>query len=164
MKKAELIATVEAALAEGGVLGIALMIHMPTGETEIIENPNVPAKLAYIQRAYNDDLVLNTCPDIYIEDFGLVRTHDTMDFGTAIQNLKNGARIARQGWNGKNMYVFLAEGQSIEFTTPADMSEFKDQEVEVSDLMVLRTAQGTLQPGWLATQSDILAEDWYVVS
>lgn len=164
MKKAELIATVEAALAEGGVLGIALMIHMPTGETEIIENPNVPAKLAYIQRAYNDDLVLNTCPDIYIEDFGLVRVHDTMDFGTAIQNLKAGARIARQGWNGKNMYVFLAEGESIEFTTQADMSEFKDQEVEVSDLMILRTAQGTLQPGWLATQSDILAEDWYVVS
>ena len=164
MKKTELIESVQKALDKGNVLGIALMIHMPTGETEIIENPNVTAKLAYIQRAYNDDLVLNTCPDIWIEDYGLVHTNDTMDFGTAIQNLKNGARIARQGWNGKNMYVFLAEGQSIEFTTPADMSEFKDQEVEVSDMMVLRTAQGTLQPGWLATQSDILAEDWYVVS
>ena len=62
---------------------------------------------------------------------------------------------------GKDMYVFLAE--SIEFTTMADMSEFGDQDVEVSDLLVLRTAQKTLQPGWLATQSDILADDWYIV-
>ena len=84
-------------------------------------------------------------------------------FDLAIQAVKIGARIARRGWNGKGMYVFLAEGQSIEFSTSADMSEFNNQEVEVGDMLVLRTAQGTLQPGWLATQSDILADDWYIV-
>ena len=84
-----------------------------------------------------------------------------MNFGLAIEAAKMGKRIARAGWNGKNMYVFLAT--DIEFTTQADMNEFGDQEVEVSDLLVLRTALKGLQPGWLATQSDILADDWYIV-
>jgi len=89
------------------------------------------------------------------------RQTDHMNFGLAIEAVKKGLRVARAGWNGKDMYVFLVE--SVEFTTMADMSEFGDQDVEVSDLLVLRTAQKTLQPGWLATQSDILADDWYIV-
>lgn len=84
-----------------------------------------------------------------------------MNFGLAIEAVKMGMRVARRGWNGKDMYVFLAD--SVEFTTMADMSEFGNDEVYVSDLLVLRTAQKTLQPGWLATQSDILADDWYIV-
>lgn len=84
-----------------------------------------------------------------------------MNFGLAIEAVKKGKRVARAGWNGKDMYVFLAT--DIEFTTHADMNEFGDQDVEVSDLLVLRTAQKGLQPGWLATQSDILADDWYIV-
>lgn len=89
------------------------------------------------------------------------RQTDGMNFGLAIEAAKKGKKIARAGWNGKNMYVFLTE--IAEFTTMADMSEFSDQDVEVSDLLVLRTAQKTLQPGWLATQGDILADDWYIV-
>lgn len=89
------------------------------------------------------------------------RRTDGMNFGLAIEAVKKGLRVARAGWNGKDMYVFLAT--DIEFTTMADMSEFGDQDVWVSDLLVLRTAQKTIQPGWLATQSDILADDWYIV-
>jgi hypothetical protein len=84
-----------------------------------------------------------------------------MSFGLAIEAVKKGLRIARAGWNGKDMYVFLSDG--VEFSTMADMSEFANEEVYVSDLLVLRTAQKTLQPGWLATQSDILADDWYIL-
>ena len=84
-----------------------------------------------------------------------------MNFGLALEAVKVGKKIFRHGWNGKGMYVFLAE--VIEFHTEADLSEFEDQEVPCSDLLVLRTAQGTLQPGWLATQSDMLADDWYIV-
>ena len=84
-----------------------------------------------------------------------------MSFGLAIEAVKKGLRIARAGWNGKDMYVFLSDG--VEFSTMADMSEFANEDVYVSDLLVLRTAQKTLQPGWLATQSDILADDWYIV-
>lgn len=89
------------------------------------------------------------------------RRTDNMNFGLALEAAKKGLRIARSGWNGNGMYVFLADIQ--ELNTQADLSEFEDQDVEISDLLVLRTAQGTLQPGWLATQSDMLADDWYIV-
>ena len=89
------------------------------------------------------------------------RRTDNMNFGLALEAAKKGLRIARSGWNGKGMYVFLADIQ--ELNTQADLSEFEDQDVEISDLLVLRTAQGILQPGWLATQSDMLADDWYIV-
>lgn len=84
-----------------------------------------------------------------------------MSFGLALEAVKKGLRVARAGWNGKGMYVFLAD--EVNFSTMADMSEFVDEEVCVSDTLVLRTAQKTLQPGWLASQSDMLADDWYIV-
>lgn len=96
--------------------------------------------------------------DVFEEAY---RQTDRMNFGLAIEAAKKGLRIARAGWNGKDMYVFLAT--DIGFTTKTDVSEFVGKDVYVSDLLVLRTAQKTLQPGWLATQSDILADDWYIV-
>ena len=89
-----------------------------------------------------------SCADLFFED-------------ALHKAVKKGLRVARAGWNGKGMYVFLANG--VEFFTEADISEFDDQDVEVSDRLVLRTAQETFQPGWLATQSDMLADDWYIV-
>lgn len=86
---------------------------------------------------------------------------ENMTFGEALEAVKRGQRVARKGWNGKGMYVFLAKDP--EFHTEADLSEFEEHGAEVSDLLVLRTAQGTLQPGWLASQSDMLAEDWQIV-
>lgn len=89
------------------------------------------------------------------------RQTDGMNFGLAIEAVKKGLRIARAGWNGKDMYVFLSD--CLDIHTIADLSEFEDQDVEMCGILVLRTAQRTLQPGWLATQSDILADDWYIV-
>ena len=87
---------------------------------------------------------------------------DGMNFGLAIEAAKQGKKIARAGWNGKGMYVFLAD--NVEFHTDADISEFYGSAdgVYVADMLVLRTAQGNLQPGWLASQADMLADDWYI--
>ena len=87
-----------------------------------------------------------------------------MNFGLALEAAKMGKKIARAGWNGhgKGMYVFLAN-EDISFTTDANLREFLDEEVTVHGMMVMRTAQKTLAPGWLASQADMLAEDWYVV-
>lgn len=84
-------------------------------------------------------------------------------FDEAIKRMKKGNKVARNGWNGKGMYVFLAT--DVEFHTEADISEFYGfaDGVCVADMLVLRTAQGSLQPGWLASQSDMLAEDWCIV-
>ena len=84
-----------------------------------------------------------------------------MTFGDAIQAAKMGKKIARKGWNGKGMYVFLVHG--MDFHTDADLSELEDQDVEVLDCLVMRTATGAFCPGWLASQTDMLADDWMIV-
>ena len=89
------------------------------------------------------------------------RCTDAMTFGDALEALQDGERVAREGWNGKNMYVFLAH--EADFVTDADISEFDQLDVEVADMLVMKTAQNTFQPGWLASQADMLAEDWYIV-
>ena len=86
---------------------------------------------------------------------------EDMTFGDALEALKAGERVARKGWNGKNMYVFLA--YEADFVTDADIYAYGQPEVEVADMLVMKTAQDTFQPGWLASQADMLAEDWYVV-
>lgn len=94
----------------------------------------------------------------------------TFGFGDAIKYMKRGLRVARKGWNGKGMYVFYAS--DFQFGTKADLSEFnptedpectEENKVYVYDCLVLRTADKKLQPGWLASQSDMLAEDWMFV-
>ena len=89
------------------------------------------------------------------------RLTDAMNFGLAIEAAKMGKKIARAGWNGKDMYVFLA--YEADFVTDADISEFDQLEVEVGDMLIMKTAQNTFQPGWLASQADMLADDWYIV-
>ena len=82
-------------------------------------------------------------------------------FGVALEAAKNGARIAREGWNGKNQYVFLAKG--LEFNTEADLSAYEEHGVYVHDALAIKTAADQIQIGWLASQSDMLACDWYIV-
>lgn len=91
------------------------------------------------------------------------RQTDGMTFGLAIEAAKKGCKIARAGWNGKGMYVFLAD--DVEFHTEADISEFEGAAdgVMVLPMLVMRTAQGDMCPGWLASQTDVLAEDWSIV-
>jgi len=68
-----------------------------------------------------------------------------MDFSTALQNIKEGARAFRSGWNGKGMFVALAQAPETCFITRPYLYMF--------------TAEGERVP-WLASQTDLLAEDW----
>lgn len=71
-----------------------------------------------------------------------------MDFGEAINRLKNGQAVARSGWNGKNMYLMLqVPDENSKMTLP---------------YIYMFTAQEDLVP-WLASQTDMLAEDWETV-
>ena len=92
----------------------------------------------------------------------ICRSTEAMTFGDALEAMKDGDRVARKGWNGKGMYVFLAH--EADFVTDADISAFDQLDVEVHDMLVMKTAQDTFQPGWLASQADMLAEDWYIVA
>lgn len=155
MKKSELMKQYEKVKEKTDC--IVLMIHMPGGETETITNPKVAEKIAYVDQTYNNDLVHSNCKDIYIEDVIFCMKNDTYDFGTAINFLKEGMKIARQGWNGKGMYLFLAHGEDLTSCL------FKENEPKCVDSVCMKTAQDTVVIGWLASQTDMLAEDWVIV-
>jgi hypothetical protein len=82
-----------------------------------------------------------------------------MDFGKAIEALKAGERVARSGWNGKNMHIYLEDCMSLIFRRKK--GNFPERNYE--PCIIMFTAQGTHQPGWLANQADMLADDWEVV-
>ena len=75
-----------------------------------------------------------------------------MNFSDALTALKSGATVTRHGWNGRNMWLTLADGgtfKDIEGYVQGDLEPF----------IVMRTAQATFVP-WLASQTDLLADDW----
>lgn len=84
-------------------------------------------------------------------------------FGQAIEELKQGKRVAREGWNGKNMYLVLISGSAV---APAIEEHYGkgwgEPDTPVQDAIYMYTAQCTLVP-WLASQSDMLSNDWSVV-
>lgn len=84
------------------------------------------------------------------------------NFGWAIAALKKGKKVARKNWNGKGMFLFLAH--SMDITTDADLSCVKDLEGDlVSPSIVMKTADDRFCVDWLASRTDMLADDWYEV-
>lgn len=83
-----------------------------------------------------------------------------MDFGQAIQSLKNGMRVQREGWNGKNQYIELATNISYKNVK----GEVINAEHEaIGNKAIAFVGTSGVQLGWLASQADMLAEDWRVV-
>lgn len=78
------------------------------------------------------------------------------DFGEAIRRMKNGARVARKGWNGKGMFVMHCSVDGKDYTLSDGMA------VTRRDYLYMKAADNTVVP-WVASQTDILAEDWYEV-
>lgn len=87
---------------------------------------------------------------------------DTYSFGDAINFLKAGKKVARKGWNGKDMFLFLAT--DIEFHTEADLSCVSNLEGDLTlPAIVMKTVDDRFCVGWLASQTDMLADDWFTV-
>ena len=85
-----------------------------------------------------------------------------MSFGLAIEAMKKGKKVARRGWNGKGMFLFL--GTDIEFHTEANLSCVSNLEGDLTlPSIVMKTADDHFCVGWLASQTDMLADDWEVV-
>lgn len=86
-----------------------------------------------------------------------------MNFGQAVEALKNKDRITRQGWNGKDMFLFLVPGSTFEVNRAPLLGIYPEGTVINYHAHIdMKTAQGYVVP-WLASQSDILAEDWEIV-
>ena len=89
-----------------------------------------------------------------------------MDFSDALKVVKGGDRITRAGWNGKDMWLSMTPGQSIpaeKFWSPhnKEFAVANGGSAEVLPYLTMKTADGKIVP-WLASHSDILAEDWKV--
>jgi hypothetical protein len=86
------------------------------------------------------------------------------DFGHALAVLKSGNRVARAGWNGKGMFLFLVPGSTFKVNRPPLLGIYPEgTEIEYHAHIDMKTAQGYVVP-WLASQADMLAEDWHAVS
>ena len=87
-----------------------------------------------------------------------------MDFSDALKQIKAGKRVARSGWNGKNMFVFLVAGSNFKVNREPLLSILGEgTEVTYRPHIDMRAADGTIVP-WLASQTDIMADDWEVIA
>ena len=84
-------------------------------------------------------------------------------FGEALEALKSGNKVARSGWNGKGMFVFLVPGSRFKVSRPPLLGIYPEgTEIQYHAHIDMKTADGQVVP-WVASQTDVLAEDWVVV-
>ena len=97
------------------------------------------------------------------------RPYKGMDFGNALAALKMGLKVARAGWNGKGMWLILVAGTpnaALREGTPYREALGQEScEILPHIDMWTTNAEGrrAMLPGWLASQTDMLAEDWLVI-
>lgn len=86
-----------------------------------------------------------------------------MNFGKALEALKEGHRVARDGWDGKGMFLFLVSGSNFVVNREPLLSIMGEGTlVTYRPHIDMKDTEGKVVP-WLASQTDILAEDWTVV-
>lgn len=94
--------------------------------------------------------------------------NNLMNFGEAIKALKEGKKVARQGWNGKGMYLWLMPATNVkaEWCKEPHLKELAEAnggEIEALGTIRMLTADKKILTGWLASQTDMLSEDWMIV-
>lgn len=80
-----------------------------------------------------------------------------MTFGLAIEAMKKGHRVARKGWNGKNMWLILVDKDEYEI----EAYKYFNANDRIG-FIAMKTADNKIVP-WLASQTDMLSEDWVIV-
>ncbi len=97
---------------------------------------------------------------------------EMMDFGDAIRAMKQGKKVARKGWNGKGMFLWLKPATSIKAEWCKDETLKGLVEANGGEILGLgtvcmythdSTGRKAILTGWLASQSDMLYEDWVIV-
>ncbi len=116
------------------------------------------------------------------------RKIDNLTFGLALEALKQGKKVAREGWNSKGMFVFMRPAdelhvgfvakqikslpQSVKDYYYQDCIDEQGKELDLSDddivkftsYLCMKAADGTIVNGWLASQTDMLSEDWCILN
>ena len=136
----------------------------------LAEFDNLPTNTAQEEFLQSEKSVLggSVLPIVQDEDEeSQAREHGAVDFGDAVAALKEGLRVARAGWNGKGMFLSLVKGRDTDYHVNSEVfgtgndGNSQDQ-LPVLDAIYMKTADNKLVP-WLASQTDVLAEDWQIV-
>lgn len=88
------------------------------------------------------------------------------DFGMALEALKRGKAVSRKGWNGKGMFLTLQNGSEVEGNNMRNEPAKKyygDCKAKICPHIDMKAADGSYVVGWLASQTDMLAEDWDII-
>lgn len=90
------------------------------------------------------------------------------DIGWAVRQMRDGFRVARRGWNGKGMYLWLLPAAKVKAEWCREphlkaVAEANGGEIEALGSIRMMTADKKVLTGWLASQTDLLAEDWELV-
>lgn len=96
-----------------------------------------------------------------------------LPFSQALELLKEGWCVQREGWNGKNQFVYKTVGNTVSkdfipkfASLPDSVKTFlseKGEDVVFQPSLTLYNAQGNMQPGWVPSQGDLFANDWQTV-
>lgn len=91
------------------------------------------------------------------------------NFGWAIRQLKAGSFVQRAGWNGKGMYLWLMPEANVPAAWCKEphlkaLAESQGGSMQCLGSIRMKTADNKVLTGWLASQTDILAEDWQIVN
>ena len=141
----------------------------------IIPADENPEREGYLV-SYSDGYV-SWCPKEQFEEAN--REITEMTFGMAVEALKKGLLVARKGWNGKGMFLFMRPAANIPMgyfvntlvSIPESLRNYfkthepsnEDKTVTFTSYICMKAADGTIVNGWLGSQTDILAEDWVIV-
>lgn len=86
-----------------------------------------------------------------------------LTFSQALDALKTGRRVARSGWNGKAMFLFLVPGSVFKVNRAPLLGIYPEgTEITYHAHVDMKTADGQIVP-WLCSQTDLLASDWVIL-
>lgn len=120
--------------------------------------PNYPIVEDGYRVRYQDGYTSWSPKDVFEAAY---RPTDGMPFGLAIEAAKKGKRIARKGWNGKGQYVELATSISY---VDAGGTAVNAEHMATGNQALAFVGTSGVQMGWLASQADMLADDWAIVT
>lgn len=116
---------------------------------------------------YPNGYISWSAANVFVEAY---RSTDGLTFGAAIEALKAGHKVARAGWNGKGMFLYYVASSTVdkfnlrnEAKDALEDVEFEQGIVRISGHIDMKAADGSVIIGWLASQTDMLADDWTII-
>lgn len=136
-----------------------IMMHCKNGE--IINLLNTKDVMFTFENIASDKWEI--LPDDYH-----IETLQQLNFSDALYKLKSGKKVARKGWNGKDMYIYLVQPsrvakQSLRNEAATACSSITTELIDICGHIDMKTADNSIVVGWSPSQTDMLAADWYEV-